>query len=78
MLALNRFSDTFYLIVMKHLFIPLISPPGYKPLPPPTPFIRLAVELNPLMKLYKPSEDLKVGFYGISKKVVIVSSAYWN
>ena len=35
MLALNRFSDTFYLVFLKHLFIPLISPPGYEPPPPP-------------------------------------------
>ena len=31
MSALICFSDTFYLIVPKHFFISLISPPGYKP-----------------------------------------------
>ena len=43
MLALIHFSDTFCLVIPKHFFIPLISPPGYKPLrlylsPPKTPY----------------------------------------
>ena len=32
------YTPTLYLVVPKHFFIPLISPPGYKP-PPPFPFI---------------------------------------
>ena len=49
MLALIRFSDTFYLVVPKHFFIPLISPPRYKPPPP----VYKHTE-NPILKLYKP------------------------
>ena len=30
------YTPTLYLVVPKHFFIPLISPPGYKPLPPPS------------------------------------------
>ena len=57
MLALIRFSDTFYLVVPKHFFIPLISPHGYKPSPfispPKTPFEVIE------------AQGFKVGFYGI-------------
>ena len=40
MLALIRFSDRFYLVVLKHFFNSVYKPLGYKP-PSPPPFIIL-------------------------------------
>ena len=58
MLPVISFSDTFYLIVLKHVFFhPAYMPARYKP---PC----LQADPKPLMKLYNP-----MGFYGTTKLI---------
>ena len=65
MFALIRFSDTFYLVVPKDFFIPLICPPDISPHPP---------VYEPTQHPYEAgAQCFNVGFYGIQTVVLTQS-----